>query len=148
MMKTSTVYFRGGDIYVLASAKNVFGIFQVSEPFVRLPSSSSPQEIGQRVLDALAAYQEGVQGKTYVRGIKQPPDPFLTYSGFKSWGAFEKGARYFSVSSNGSEIQITPSVPAPKGGYLHQPNLAIRIPAHADQIGRALLEQVSQIQSG
>jgi len=80
------------------------------------------------VLDALAAYQEGVQGKTYVRGIKQPPDPFLTYSGFKSWGAFEKGARYFSVSSNGSEIQITPSVPAPKGGYLHQPNLAYAFP--------------------
>src|SRR6185437_7588353 len=109
---------------------------------------SSPQEIGQRVLDALAAYREGVPGKAYVRGVKQLPDPFLAYSGFKSWGGFEKGARYISVYSNGSEIQITPSVPAPKGGYLHQPDLAIRIPANADQIGRALLEQVSQIQSG
>src|SRR6185437_2698586 len=107
-MKTSTVYFRLGDIYVLASAKNVFGIFQISEPFFRLPSSSSPQEIGQRVLDALAAYREGVPGKAYVRGVKQLPDPFLAYSGFKSWGGFEKGARYFSVYSNGSEIQITP----------------------------------------
>ena len=147
-MKTSTVYFRGGDLYVLASAKNIFGIFQVSEPFFKLPSSSSAQEIGQRVLDALAAYREGVPGKTYVRGVKQPRDPFLTYSGFKSWNAFEKAARYFSISSNGSEIQIIPSVPAPKGGYLHQPDCAIRIPVNAEQIGRALLEQVSQIQSG
>lgn len=146
-MKRSTVYFRGGDIYVLASAKNAFGIFQASEPFFKLPSSSSPQEIGQRVLDALAAYREGVPGKTYVRGVKQPPDPFLTFAGFKSWNAFEKGGRHFSISENGSELQITPSIPAPEGGHLHQPNKALHVPAHAEQIGRALLEQL-KVQSG
>ncbi|HEY6185667.1 MAG TPA: hypothetical protein VIW67_25730 [Terriglobales bacterium] len=147
-MKTSTVYFRGSDIYILASARDINGIFQNKEPFFQLPATSSALELGQKVLDALATFREGVPGKTYVRGVKQPPDPFLVYSGFKSWGAFERGARYFSVSSDGPEIQIIPGSPAPKGGYLHQPDRAVRIPAQADHVGRALLEQASQIQSG
>lgn len=144
-MKTGSVYFRGSDIYVLASAKDVFGIFQTSEPFFKLSGTPSPQELGERVLEALAAFREGVPGKTYVRGVKQPPDPFLIFAGFKSWGAFEKGVRYFSISSTGSEIQITPGIPAPKGGHLHQPDKAVRVPPHADQIGRALLEQAGQL---
>jgi hypothetical protein len=57
-MKTSTVYFRGSEIYVLASAKNIFGIFQDSEPFYKLSKRPSPEELGQRVLDALAAFRE------------------------------------------------------------------------------------------
>jgi hypothetical protein len=143
-MKTSTVYFRGSEIYILASAKDVFGIFQDSEPFYKLPETPSPEELGQRVLDALAAFREGVPGKTYVRGVKQPPDPFLAFAGFKSWSAFEKGTRHFSVSNSGAEVQITPSIPAPKGGHLHQPDKAVRVPAQADQIGRALLEQAGR----
>jgi hypothetical protein len=143
-IRTSTVYFRGSDIYILASAKNTFGIFQDSEPFFKLPADSSPYEFGQKVLDALAAFREGIPGKTYVRGIKQPPDPFLVFAGFKSWGTFEKGAQHFSVSSNGSEIQIIPSRPARKGGYLHQPDRAVRVPVHAEEIGRALFGQVTR----
>jgi hypothetical protein len=143
-MKTSTVYFRGSEIYILASAKNVFGIFQDSEPFYKLSETPSPEELGQRVLDALAAFREGTAGKTYVRGVKQPPDPFLAFAGFKSWGAFEKGVRHFSVSSAGPDVQITPSIPAPKGGHLHLPDKAVRVSAQADQIGRALLEQAGK----
>src|SRR5256885_9377623 len=143
-MKTSTVYFRGSEIYVLASAKNVFGIFQDSEPFYKLSETASPEELGQRVLEALAAFREGVPGKTYVRGVKQSPDLFLAFAGFKSYGAFEKGVRHFSVSSAGPEIQITPSIPAPKGGHLHLPGKAVRVSAQAGQNGRALLEQAGK----
>jgi hypothetical protein len=83
-------------------------------------------------------------GKDIRTRCKATPDPFLVFAGFKSWGAFEKGVRHFSVSSAGPEIQITPSIPAPKGGHLHLPDKAVRVSAQADQIGRALLEQAAK----
>lgn len=78
-----------------------------------------------------------------MRGVKQPLDPFLAFAGFKSWRAFEKGVRHFSISTTDYGLQITPSVPAPKGGYLYEPDKAVRVPAQADEIGRILLEQAS-----
>jgi|SRR5262245_11629665 len=143
-MKASSVYFRGSDIYVIASARTVRGILEDAEPFFKLSRSASAQELGEKILEALAAFREGVPGKTYVRGVKPPPDPFLVFAGFKSWGAFEKGVQHFSISTAGAEVQITPSIPAPQGGHLYQPEKALRVPAEPDQIGQVLLERASQ----
>lgn len=140
-MPICTIYLRGSDVYVVGSAKNVFGIFQDSEPFIKLSQPVSSVELGNKVLLALESYREKVPGKTFVRGQKPPPDPFLVFSGFKSWGIFEKGAQHFTISSNGSEIEIIPSIPAPKGGYLHQPDKTIRCRAEAAEIGDLLLGQ-------
>ena len=137
-METSAVFFRQNDTYILASAKDVFGIHHASEPFFKLSGAVSEKDLGERVLEALAAFREGIPGKTYPRGVKQPLDPFLIFAGFKSWRAFEKGAHYFWVSVTANEVEIIPSIPAAKGGYLHQSEKAVRVPARSDQIGRAL----------
>ncbi len=140
-MSVCKAFFRGSDIYVVASAKTVHGIYQDSEPFFKLSQPVSSQELGQTVLQALASYREKVPGKTFIRGVKQPPDPFLTFAGFKSWGAFERGARHFSISSKGTEVEIMPSVPGEQGGYLHQPARAVRCHGQPEQIGGCLLAQ-------
>jgi hypothetical protein len=142
-MRVCSVYFREGDIYISASAKNTFGIFQDSEPFFKVHQSVAPQELGEKVLAALASYHENAPGKLYVRGVKHAPSPFLIFSGFKSWRAFEKGATHFSVSNHDSVIEFTPSIPAPKGGFLHQPQKAVQCAALPAEVGRLLLEQAS-----
>jgi hypothetical protein len=142
-MKKCSVYFRGGEIYILASARDVFGIDRNTEPFTRLSRQVAAQELGRVVLDALAAYRENIPGKTYVRGVKEPPHPFLLFAGFKSWKAFEKGASNFMISDVGHEIEIMPTVSAEKGGYLHQPDKALRCQAQPEAIGSLLLQQIS-----
>lgn len=147
-MKVCSAYFRGGDIYISASARNTFGIYNYSEPFFKLSQLDSPRELGQRVLEALDSYRESVPGRKYVRGVKQPPDPLLVFSGFRSWRAFEKGASHVSISRNGSEVEITPSVPRPKGGYLYQPERAVRCQVNPEEIGNLLLEQALRLPVG
>lgn len=138
-MKVCTAYFRGSEVYILASAKTVSGILNHTEPFFKLPLPVSPQELGEKVLLALDSYREGAPGKKYVRGVKQPPDPFLLLSAFKSWSSFEKGTKYFMISSRESEVTITPGVPAEQGGYLHQPERAAQCILSPQPIGDLLL---------
>ena len=139
-MKVCTVYFRGREVYILASAKTVSGILNDSEPFFKLTQPVSAQELGEKILQALDSYREGVPGKKYVRGVKQPPDPFLLFSGFKSWSSFEKDATYLMISSQDSEVTITPTAAASQGGYLHQPEQASRCPLSPQSIGDLLLQ--------
>lgn len=138
-MKICGAYFRGSAVYIVASAKTASGILNNSEPFCKLTQPASPQELGEKVLEALHSYREGVPGKKYVRGVKQPPDPFLLFSGFKSWPSFEKGTKYFIISTQGSEATITPTAPAPQGGYLHRPECAMKSVLSAQSIGDVLL---------
>lgn len=138
-MKVCSAYFRGSEIYISSSAKSTFGIHNNCEPFFKLSQPISPHELGQKVLEALECYREGVPGKRYVRGVKHPPDPLLVFSGFRSWRAFEKSACHVLISSNGSEVEITPSVPSPKGGNLYRPEKAVRCQVHPEEIGNLLL---------
>src|SRR5215471_7363193 len=139
-MKVCSVYFCGSDIYISSSARNTVGIYNNSEPFFKLSHSISPHELGQKVLEALDSTREGIPAKKYVKGVKQPPDPLLVFSGFRSWRAFEKGATHVSISRNDSEVQITPSVSSPKGGYLYKPDRAVCCLANPEEIGSLLLQ--------
>lgn len=138
-MKVCTVYFRGSEVYILASAKTVSGIFYNSEPFFKLTQPVSAQELGEKILQALDSCREGIPDKKYVRGVKQAPDSFLLFSGFRSWSSFEKGAKHFMISSQDSEATITPSVPASQGGYSHQPDYAVQCILFSQPIGDHLL---------
>jgi hypothetical protein len=69
-LRTCSAYFRGSDIYTLASAQNVFGIRLDSEPMVKLSHPVAPAELGNTVMTALDAFRTGVPGRTYVRGVK------------------------------------------------------------------------------
>jgi hypothetical protein len=144
MLKTASVFRRGGDIFVHSAARDVHGIHRASEPFFRLSVHDPPVGIGQSVLVALEAFRRGVPGETYVRGAKRPPSPFLIVAAARSWKEFEKGSRLFVISHTDGEIRITitPTIPAPKGGYLHQPDRDVSVPLDAEVIGRALLEQM------
>jgi hypothetical protein len=141
-MKACTVYIRGNDIYLVSMGKNVFGIFHDIEPFFKISIPVSSRQLGERILQVLDSCRENVPAKTYVRGVKRPPSPFLAFAGFRSWKAFEKGAQHFLISSDDSEIEVTPGAPRQQGGYAHQPHRAVRCPAQADQIGSLLLEQI------
>lgn len=143
-MKACTVYIRGNDIYLVSLGKNVFGIFHDIEPFFKVSIPVSSRELGERILQVLNSCRENVPAKTYVRGVRQPLSPFLAFAGFRSRKSFEKGAQHFLISSDDSEIEVTPGVHRQQGGYLHQPERAVRCQAQADQIGSLLLEQISK----
>jgi hypothetical protein len=139
-MKACGAYFRDGEIFIHASAKNTFGIHRTSEPFFKLSQRIPPQELGEKILLALNSYREGVPGELYVRGVKRPLDPFLVFTKLRSWKKLEQGANYFSIMLTDSEIEIIPSTPAAKGGFLHRPKDSVRCAATAEQVARALLE--------
>ena len=143
-MRACGVYIRKDEIFIHASAKDTFGIHRTSEPFFRLSQPASPQELGQKVLQALNAYREGVPGELYVRGVKRPPSPFLIFTKLKSWKQLEHGAGYFSIAANDSDVEIVPTTAAPKGGFLHRPDETVHCPPQADEIGRALLHKAAQ----
>jgi hypothetical protein len=142
-MSLCTAYFRGEDIYVVASAKNTFGIYNSTEPVFRLTQPVTAEVLGEKILETLRAYRENVPGRYYVRGEKNPPDPVLKALGFRSWRALERGASSFSIESDTTRVEIVPSVPAPKGGFLHQPDQKVRCAPVAGEIGRALLRLFS-----
>jgi hypothetical protein len=143
-MTRASIYFRGDDLYVVSSVNDVFGIGHDGALRLQLRQPVSPRELGEAVLAALAAYREGVPGRPYVRGAKRPPDPFLLSTGFKSWKAFEDGAKYFSVSEKDGHTEIIPTSAAPKGGYLFHPDRAVFCLSNAEEIGRCLLDQGSR----
>lgn len=147
-MTSASIFFRGDDLYVVSSVKDVFGISHDGELLVKLRQPVSARELGDAVLAAFAAFREGVPGREYVRGAKRPPDPFLLSTGFKSWKAFEQGAKYFVVSDKNGRTQIIPTSAAPKGGFLHHPDRAVFCLSNAEEIGRGLLDQRSRSDSG
>jgi hypothetical protein len=111
------VDIRSDAIFVASSDKNEFGILQTGDVLVRLDPRASPEELGQAVIAALAAYRENMPGQLYVRGVKRPLDRLLTFAGYRSWKAFEKNAQHFSVSAQANKARVTPSIPNKTGGF-------------------------------
>jgi hypothetical protein len=146
-MRGASVYVRDDYIYVVSSAKDVFGISQHGDWRVKLAQPVSTRELGDAILAALSAYRENVPGTTYVRGakVRSQPHPFLLFAGFKSWKAFEKGATYFNVSEKNGRAEIIPSMAAPRGGYLHQPERAVYCPLSAEEIGSCVVTQAGML---
>ncbi|HET9743478.1 MAG TPA: hypothetical protein VFQ00_12070 [Terriglobales bacterium] len=136
------MYFRENEIYVLASAKNVFGIYKSGEPFFKLMQPVRAEALGEKVLEAIAAFRQNVPGEYYVRGAKMPLHPFLKFSGFRSWRSFEKSARYFLVTMDDNKVTILPSIPYPKGGYAHQPDRSMDCASRPAEIGHTLLQAI------
>ena len=143
-MRHASVYLRDDAIYVVSSAKDVFGISHHGEWRVRLAQPASARELGDAILAALAAYRENIPGTTYVRGAKVPPHPFLLFAGFKSWKAFEKGTTYVMVADTDGRVEIVPSIAGSRGGYLHQPDRAVHCSLNAEEIGRRVLGQAER----
>ena len=143
-MVTAHVYFRDDVVYLTSMEKDVFGILHDGHLHLKLVAPLAPHELGDAVIAAFAAYQEGTPGTPYVRGVRRPLDPFLRFAGFKSWKGFEKGAQLFIVLDRGEHIEILPSVPGPTGGFLHQPDRTLRCSRNVDEIGRALIEMASR----
>jgi len=140
---TAHVYFRGDVTYITSMAKDVFGIGHVGYLHRKCKAPVAPRELGEAVVAAFAAYREGTPGTTYLRGTKPPRDPFLRFAGFKSWRAFEKGARLFVVLDRGEHIEILPSMAGATGGFLHQPDWTLRCSRNVEELGRTLVEVAS-----
>jgi hypothetical protein len=140
-LRLCTAYIRGGDIYLVALAKNIFGVFQDIEPFFKISLLTSPSEL---LLQAPDSYRENVPGKTHVRAVRQPLSLFLAFSGFRSWKSFQKGNQHFSTSSEDCGVEVTPIASRQQGGHWHQPQKAVRYRAQAGQIRSLLLEHVSK----
>jgi hypothetical protein len=113
----ASVYIRRDATFVASSEKNEFGILQTGDILARLDPRTSPEELGQAVIAALAAYRENVPGQLYVRGVKRPLHRLLAFAGYRSWKAFEKNAQHFSVSAQANKARVTPSVPNKTGGF-------------------------------
>jgi hypothetical protein len=133
------VYFRPDSVFVASAAKDEFGIHVTGDHCARLDRPPTVCELGDAVLVALAAYKENVPGRLYVRGVKQPPDPLLAFARFRSRKAFERDARHFLVTSDDKTVEITPTIPGPTGGFLHQPASTVRCASSADAVGSTLL---------
>jgi hypothetical protein len=124
---------------VVSEQKNVFASLQTGDALARLDPTASPRELGQAVIAALAAYRENAPGQLYVRGVKRPPDPLLTFTRHRSWKALERDAQYFTVLAQGSTARVAPSIPNKTGGFLHLPHQGIETALTPDEIGSAIL---------
>lgn len=141
--RSAFIYWRDDVAYVVSADTNVHGIQHDGSCFVRLEVPVTAQPLGEAVVAALAASRDGTPARLYVRGAKTPPSAFLRFTGFRSWRALERGATYLSVAAEQDRVRITPSVAAPKGGFLHRPDRSVECALHADAIGTAVIALVA-----
>jgi hypothetical protein len=137
--RSASIYWRDGVAYVVSADRDVNGIQRDGMWFVRLDAPLIAKPLGEAVLGALAASRDGIPGRLYERGVKQPPSAFLQFTGLKSWKALERGASYFLVAADQDRVRITPSVAAPKGGFLHRRDRGVDCAPNAAAVGAAII---------
>jgi len=141
--RRASIYWRHDVAFVVSADRDVHGVHRDGSWFARLDRPVAAASLGEAVLGALAASRDGVPARLYVRGVKQPPGAFLQFTGFKSWNALERGARYFTIAAEQEYVRITPSVAGPTGGFLHQPDRDVECVASAGAIGAAVMALVA-----
>ena len=104
------------------------------EPMVKLASKASAVEIGQAVLDGLAAFED-------IKGLPQPNhlERFLRFVGAKSWRAFTRGTLHINVGYDGKEINLIPSRADRRGAFPYNKAPSI-CPPEPEIVGGRILE--------
>ena len=103
--RTGGIYRRSDCIIIHLVNRATSGIGIASTPVFRVLVSASQEEIGQAILAALAAFEDGVPHPSEWIGHGKE---FLKAAGFRSWRALEKDAVYCTFSDDGSSFRFEP----------------------------------------
>ena len=116
--KFACIYERDGALYIHSWSKTTAGGWIFSEP-VRRCSKDNPDELGQLVLECLAASRSGVRHPKSWTGLL---DPLLKLANVRSERMFNKGAKCVNVAMEGEQITFSPMQNlTPKGDFVELP---------------------------
>jgi len=135
--KTCSVYFRGDDIYVIASSKTTAGLWIDTEPRFKLTRPVSASHLGRTVISALNGSREGVPTPDDLRSVGKE---LLHFVGFKSLSSFERGAIYFLVTLEENAINIIPTSRGTRGGFDFHASEAVYSNVNPDELGETLMK--------
>jgi len=127
MTRRASIYERLGRVYICASHKTEAG-FWIDDEFVEALDLDRSERIVEAVVSAL----------NRSKGSVPTPSPstslvgsLLKSAGVKSWGVFEKSARYVGVTEIGDQITVEPTANlGARGGFVPISGKARTIPKH------------------
>ena len=124
--------------FVLTVHKTKDGLGVISDPLFKCGLDTSSTEVGDLVIVSLRS------SRTDFDRSSEPPDRVLPFVGYKSWGAFERAAIRIQVRNDGERVTVTPTDPAPRGGFLFDPDSAVECGLQAEEIGKVLFGIVEE----
>ena len=131
--KFASVYRRGEHYFVHANAKTADGLWVASEPSALLAIDSTPQALGEVVLNALASGGLDVATPSS-GGYRAMHAPLLAVAKVASWTALQRSASFCGVWHRGVEIVVEPTLNGgthgDKRGYHPLPEHAVRADVH------------------
>lgn len=125
-MKIS-IYLKNQFLYICAAKKTTDGVFLDDEPHLIVPLQSSCDEIGKSFSDALLASKEVIP---HPKTFDNVPTLFFQHAKTKSWKAFVKGTRFFSIEIDKNGLSLKDyGLPDSRGGYTQKSkiNLIVNI---------------------
>ena len=129
----ASVYRRDEHYFVHANAKTVDGFWVASEPAALFAIDSTPQALGEAVLNALASGRLDVA--TPASGdYRAMQAPLLAVAKVASWTALQRSASFCGVWQRGVEVLVEPTLNGgtrgDNRGYHPLPEHAVRVEAH------------------
>jgi hypothetical protein len=142
MMRRATVYRRRKLIFVEASSKTEAGFWVASPPHLRLESDSSPEQVGEAVLEALTGSHAGLPTPNFRSGA-DPSRAVQQLAGVTSWDAFARDAVLVEIQHTrpqDSMVRLTPTEKHPGGSFEPLDGLSRQAPvSEPDELGRQVL---------
>lgn len=96
------IYLRNGIIYIPTMGKMDKGFYRGIDPVAVVPASNAGA-LRHELANAIA---RGNPHVPMLRRREWPPPILLKYAGVKSWSAFERGMRLWSITEREGKFQI------------------------------------------
>jgi len=132
------LYLRKGTLYLPTMGKMEEGFYRGVEP-VAVVSASNVEGIRQALRAIIA---RGNPTVPMLRRRDIPPPVLLRYAALKSWSAFERGMRFWTIESEDGIFRIAGQKEQPERGWKDDPEQTITFPSGstADQVIDRMIE--------
>ena len=139
-MRASTIYERGGVLYLHSQSRTTAGVWILSAPAFAV-GKEYPDEVGRAICECLTASHENVPHPTSFARLF---DPVLELAGVRTWRAFAKSAKCVEVETSDDATVVLSSTrnAGPTEGFIALP-IATRVPFVSDVLGRAALDALA-----
>jgi hypothetical protein len=118
-------YLRKGIVYLSTFGKVESGGYRGTDPRYFVPVAETA--------NLRHAFQEIVaRGNPIVPSLNRgdhPPSPLLKYAGVKTWSAFNRTARSWSIDERDGIYQIVGQRKGPHGGFVDDPEQTVTMPS-------------------
>jgi len=115
---------RKATVYLPTMGRMDKGFYRGVEP-VAAVSASNTNALRQTLAETIA---RGNPDVPMLRRREWPPPVVLKYAGVKSWSAFERGMRLWSISEKNGNFQIAEQEKQPNGMWRGKPAQTIAFP--------------------